>query len=367
MRYLLLVFATWLVGCVPPTVIGITGIGDTLYVHLGDTLVIIGVALPDTTPPDTTPPDTTMPPAVVDTLLGVPLIDMGDSITYKGYEGGLYPGGNDEAPAAHLARQPQIDTSQPFGFASLGMSNTWWEWCKSPWDSGPIQPYGCTEYSFAGAVADSVGVHPSLRLVSGAQGGKVADDWRQGSNSAWTNLNSLLAEQDLEPADLKVVWIKVVNRNPDSLLPDPSADAYDLLEDLGDIVRLLKARYGVQQAYLSSRIWAPACAGPKNPEPYAYEGGYAVKWLIEAQIKQLEGAPESTIAGDLSLVAAPWLAWGPYLWADNGNERSDGLTWSPDDMYTGCNEHPGVAGIIKVANLLVAFFRDSPLTSWFRP
>ncbi len=92
-----------------------------------------------------------------------------------------------------------------------------------------------------------------------------------------------------------------------------------------------------------------------------------MKWLIEAQIRQLDGGPEDPIAGDLSLAASPWLAWGPYPWADNGNPRSDGLTWDPSEMYDPCHEHPGIPAIKKVANMLVAFFRDSVLTPWFRP
>jgi hypothetical protein len=76
-----------------------------------------------------------------------------------------------------------------------------------------------------------------------------------------------------------------------------------------------------------------------NPEPYAYDSGLAVKWLIEAQIRQMQ-TPDGHIddrAGNLNYhTVAPWLAWGPYLWADGLNPRSDGLVWKPNDEAERC-------------------------------
>ena len=62
-----------------------------------------------------------------------------------------------------------------------------------------------------------------------------------------------------------------------------------------------------------------------NPEPYAYESGFSMKWLIEAQINQMETGVIDPDAGDLDYDSgvAPWLAWGTYLWAD-GTRASRG-------------------------------------------
>src|ERR1051326_5798250 len=100
---------------------------------------------------------------------------------------------------------------------------------------------------------------------------------------------------------------------------------------MGQIARALKARYpNMRQVFFSSRIYAGYATSQLNPEPYAYESGFAVKWVIESQIAEMAGQPRSdTRAGSLRYDdgTAPWLAWGPYPWAAGTQPRSDGLTW----------------------------------------
>jgi hypothetical protein len=104
-----------------------------------------------------------------------------------------------------------------------------------------------------------------------------------------------------------------------------------------------------------------------NPEPYAYESGFAVKWLIQAQIDQQRngGVVVDARAADLDYDVAPWLAWGPYLWADGTTARSDGLVWLQSDLAAD-GTHPAQTGQEKVGDMLLAFFTSSPYTtSWF--
>jgi hypothetical protein len=152
-------------------------------------------------------------------------------------------------------------------------------------------------------------------------------------------------------------------------LPDPGADAYELLRNLADIVRAIRVRYpNVQVVFLSSRIYAGYATTLLNPEPYAYESGLTVKWLIEAQIDQMNGLGIDPIAGNLDWNStAPLLVWGPYLWADGLTPRSDGLIWECPD-FDPDGTHPSEAiGWGKVGQILLDFFLTSPLsTPWFR-
>ena len=97
---------------------------------------------------------------------------------------------------------------------------------------------------------------------------------------------------------------------------------------------------------------------PLNPEPYAYESGFAAKWVIEAQIDQMRGGPPDPRAGDLDYATGPgtWIAWAAYLWADGPNPRSDGLTWQPGDLAAD-GTHPSASGRAKVGTLLHGFLQ----------
>lgn len=113
--------------------------------------------------------------------------------------------------------------------------------------------------------------------------------------------------------------------------------------------------------YLSSRIYAGYAVTTLNPEPFAYYTGWTVKRLIEDQIN---GDPALAFSG--ANVKAPWLAWGPYLWADGTIPRSDALTWICPDDYNADGTHPSISGRQKVAQLLFNFFStDSTACPWF--
>ena len=87
--------------------------------------------------------------------------------------------------------------------------------------------------------------------------------------------------------------------------------------------------------------------------------------MIEAQIEQERTGTVDAEAGDLALSRSPWLAWGPYLWADGTNPRADGLTWEPAD-YAGDGTPPSQSGEHKVGRLLLEFFKGSPFAQcWF--
>ncbi len=138
---------------------------------------------------------------------------------------------------------------------------------------------------------------------------------------------------------------------------------------MGNVVRALKTRYPhLQLVFTSSRIYAGYASTTLNPEPYAYESGFSSKWLIQAQIDQTRnsGVVVDARAGDLNLATgAPWIAWGPSLWADGTTPRFDGLTWVAGD-FVADGTHPATSGRTKVADMLMTFFLNSPYTKcWF--
>ncbi len=303
-----------------------------------------------------------------------PINDLGSGI-YREFTGGLYPAGSNQIPDDHLlAGLESLDRIQPldangepspsgkFVLLSIGMSNTSNEFCGGP-------ATNCAPESFVAQAAADMSVNQStLVIVNGAQGGRDAVEWISPSASTYDVIRTTrLGSLGLTEEQVQIVWLKHANARPAVSLPDPNADAYLLESYFGMIVRALKVRYpNLQQVFLSSRIYAGYASSELNPEPYSYESGFSVKWLIESQIHQMRGGSPDPVAGDLDYnTVAPWLAWGPYLWADGTVQRSDGLTWQCQDLNSD-GTHPAESGRWKVGTMLLDFFkRDSTARSWF--
>ncbi len=137
--------------------------------------------------------------------------------------------------------------------------------------------------------------------------------------------------------------------------------AQQLASSTETVLRSLRQRFpNLQLAYLSSRIYAGYATTTLNPEPYAYESAFSVRWVIE---RQLNGALNYRAAR--GSVQAPWLSWGPYIWADGLTPRADGLTWACSELQND-GTHPTAAGQAKVADLLLSFFKsDATTRAWF--
>lgn len=306
-----------------------------------------------------------------------PLNDLGTgfySPSGTPFQGGLYPGGTNLIPLTHgavgRARAIAVSTHAKYILLSIGMSNTTQEFCSA---SGGLP---CDAWTFMGQAAVNPLVNTTkLRIVNGALGGQAASTWDAPTDANYDRVRDLvLAPQGHVEADVYVIWVKVANPGPTVKLPNPTADAFTLKGQIGNILRAAKARYpNLSLAFISSRIYAGYAGYPiptasaLNPEPYAYESGFSAKWLIEAQINQMSGGPIDPIAGDMNYnTVAPWVAWGPYLWADGTTPRSDGLTYVCGDL-SGDGTHPDTTGEQKVGTMLLDFMlTDKAATPWFR-
>lgn len=332
--------------------------------------LLLGCAGSGTTPPGG---DSTSPPPAAQR---VPLNDLG-STTYLGFPGGLYPNASNDPPAAHtaagLARAGAIRPLDPSGnpdpngsyiLLSIGMSNTTQEFC------GGNSSTNCSSWSFMGQAAADPAVRKSgLVILDGAMGGRSASFWDSPADVDYDRIrDTILIPRGLSELQVQAVWMKVANPRPTVSLPSEQADAITLLMQMGNILRALKTRYpNLQLVFASSRIYAGFATTDLNPEPYAYESGFAVKWLVEAQIVQMaQGSIVDVRAGDLNYnTVAPWVGWGPYLWADGTRPRSDGLIWEPADFQSD-GTHPSQSGEQKVGRLLLEFLKTSPFSRcWF--
>ncbi|HAF15643.1 MAG TPA: hypothetical protein DCK99_18500 [Blastocatellia bacterium] len=87
------------------------------------------------------------------------------------------------------------------------------------------------------------------------------------------------------PQQVQVAWLKQALIDPANYGGFPTP-AQKLQEDLETIIRNIKRNYpNIKLTYLSSRTRAYTTTF-HNPEPFAYESGFAVKWTIALSVRR---------------------------------------------------------------------------------
>lgn len=362
-----------------------------------------------------------------------PLISMTSSETYKGFEGGLYEGGSStvtdakhdaDGIAAAALIQPLDMNGTPSSISGLpgkivvvgiGMSNWTDELCL---ETMAVAGTPCDSFTFIG----QAGMNPTSDtvLVDCAISGQVAENWTNNdippmqTAGNYTNCENLLSAYGLTAKQVQVILWMDADGHPGSGASKsfssltnaqgqtPSqycaahvhtppgngdVDACAYMEWVAESARYAKKNYfpNVQQMFLHSRTYAGYATSDLNPEPFAYEYGFATKWLIQAQIDQANGMGQDPTAGALDYTVAlnptgsvPWMAWGPYFWASGMSPRTDSevtglpggnLIWVPSDFKTSDYTHPSAGdtgGRMKVATIMKNWYASSPYTiPWF--
>lgn len=286
----------------------------------------------------------------------VPLCDLGKG-TYKGEEGGLYPGGGNTPPPAHLKlgmkASREIVPRDAEGrkaadgkvvLLSIGMSNTTMEFSV-----------------FVKRAAEDQSLNPHLVAVNGAQGGQGADVTSIPTAKFWNVVDQRLAAAHVTAAQVQAVWIKQAYFGPWRPFPGEPKKMQSLL--VATLHNLHDRFPNLKIAYMSSRIYAGYAIAALNPEPHAYESAFAIKWIIR---DQMAAKPELNCDPAKGAVRVPWVAWGPYLWSDGVKGRKDGLVYLRDDLITTDRTHPSPSGKEKVVKLLMDFWKNDPTSRpWF--
>lgn len=286
----------------------------------------------------------------------VPLSELGAG-TYKGQDGGLYGGGQNEPPellrlaaAKETTKIAPLDAEgkpSPAGrivLVSISMSNA------------------TQEFSRFKEMADADPQKSQLvTIVDCAQGGQAMAEWVRPDAPPWAEAERRLRQANVSPRQVQVAWIKLANKGPQGELAEHGAK---LQRDTLAVLQNAKTRFPcLRLAYLGSRIYGGYARSALNPEPYAYEGAFVVRWLI---LDQIAGKAELTWDSAHGEVKSPLLLWGPYFWSDGTTPRkSDQLVWERKDLGPD-GVHPSDSGRQKVASMLLAFFKSDPnARQWF--
>ncbi|HEX4131765.1 MAG TPA: hypothetical protein VHZ24_17150 [Pirellulales bacterium] len=329
--------------------------------------------------PQPASPERAAEPRLKDTSSLVPLSELGTE-KYQGFEGGLYPGGKNARPSQHEAAGEQLaaqvrplDASgQPSGDGKIGLLTV-----------GFSNTQQCSR-GFIEVAAQDKYINPHVAVVNGAQGGRSAFMIQNPKDGAvgeqyWNRVVEQLREAGLTPAQVQAVWLKETDAslNPGQLktmgLPayqSPLLQGFPTGQKTyqAELKRIVQAIHTllphVKLVYVSSRSFGGwAVPGGGNGEPWSYETAFGVKWLVEEQIN---GDSELNYDPAKGPVKAPWLSWGPYLWANGTKPRSDGFCYAYEDYRDNDHMHHSEQGMRKMGHVLVDFFKtDSTTRTWF--
>src|SRR5262245_16596897 len=265
----------------------------------------------------------------------LPLTDMGNQ-RYRGYRGGLYPGGVNRPSAKYLKKGMTASKQvRPINgkivVLSIGMSNA------------------SAEFSAFKRTSDrDAQRNHNVVVVDGAQDGFDAANINA-RPAYWDAVDTRLAAAEVSASQVQVVWLKEAIAGEHRRFPK---DAKALQNAVRKMINTMRFRYPkLRLVYLSSRTYGGYAITGWNPEPAAYDGAFAVRGVIQDRINgKLKGM---------------WVGWGPYLWTDGLAGRSDGLQWTCDDVEAD-GTPPSRSGVTKVVSLLTTFFKTDPTTKrWY--
>ncbi|HEY3971925.1 MAG TPA: choice-of-anchor D domain-containing protein [Candidatus Sulfotelmatobacter sp.] len=289
----------------------------------------------------------------------VALTDLGTS-SYLGEEGGLYPSGSNVRPPSHdsdgvaiakaivpLDSNGNYSPTGKYAMLAIGESTALDEFSA-------FVPLANAEPS----------KNPALVIVNGAQGGATPHLFSDISSPYWnTIVNNYLPDQGVTANQVVAVWVEDTNGIATGTFPGDMTGMQGNYETEMNNVHTLFPHAVL--AYFSSRIYAGYSDGVAkiDPEPYAYEAGFAVKNAIG---DQLAGNANLNYNSALGTVEAPWMSWGPYYWSNGMLGRSDGFVWTCQDLQADGTHPASPAGDLKVASQLLNFLKtDDTTMPWF--
>jgi Putative Ig domain len=313
-----------------------------VYASLGDNCNDISFNVPNTSTPI------------------VALNDLGTG-TYQGSEGGLYPNGSNDRPSSHDA--DGVGIAQ--GIQPLDSNG-------NPDASGKEvllavgESTAQNEFNYFLPIANAdPAKNPSLVLVNGAQGGATPQTFKSSTSNYWaTVMNDYLPQNNVTAKQVVAAWIEDTDGIASGTFP---SDMTTLQSEYETMMQTMLTLFpNLKLVYFSSRVYGGYSNGvgkPSNPEPWAYEVGFAVKLAIQDQIN---GKSSLNYDASKGAVVAPWMSWGPYYWSNGMLGRNDGTVWDCED-FSPDGTHPSATfGQGKVATPLLNFLKtDDTTTPWY--
>jgi hypothetical protein len=299
-----------------------------------------------------------------DPVLNTPMVALTDLGTgeFEGqYEGGLYPNGSNVRPATQDSYGVGLaDAIQPLD--SNGNPSPTGKYVLMAIGESTAQ----NEFNrFLPMANADPAKNPNLVIVNGAQGGATPNTLTSTTSSYWaTVLENYLPQNGVTANQVVAIWMEDTDGLATGTFPTDIATLQSEYETL--MQTMLTLFPNLKMVYFSSRVYAGYSNGtatPDNPEPYAYEVGFAVKWAIGDQLNGNANLNYNPANGP---VVAPWMSWGTYYWSNGMLGRSDGLVWDCEDFSADGTHPSSTYGQLKVATKLFQFLKTDDTTKpWY--
>jgi hypothetical protein len=244
------------------------------------------------------------------------------------YPTGLYPDGGNDIPKAHqqagvraaaairpldAAGKPDEQNGKIIGLV-LGHSN-----CQMYFTA--LQEH---------LRQHAARLNPRFEMLNAAVGGQQLPEIHQLKGPVWNRAATLLSRPGYSPQQVQVLFLHTTYHgagNAQKRPPGPFPQTMQRMQkDLAEVLEhCLKTYPNLRLAYLT-------CDGFRHftgYEPHVWQEAFALKWLIESQVRGEEGTAFEDRPGQPRRL--PWLQWGPYIW-DNTWDMSyftDGVHPAP--------------------------------------
>lgn len=301
-----------------------------------------------------------------DSTGNIPLVDLKTGYYLGVYQGGLYPNGKNVIPNSHLKKGLKIVKGiKPLD--TLGNVN---------YETGKIILAGfggsTTGEPFNHLITIATGdpdINPCLKLLNATNSGEGMESMNIDHPEYWDYIEeNRLNAKGYTREQVQIAWLFNGSR-ADTIFDMPAyRDSIEKKVQLA-IAAMLIEYPNLKHVYVGS----PYYAGYADPtyemyksihEPGSYRCGFGFKAAVE---KQIMGDPlyKFTAPGKV----APFISWGPYLWADGITPRDyDSLYWDceVDFRADGGGFHLNGFGKDKLAYILHDFFTTDTLSEiWY--
>jgi len=300
----------------------------------------------------------------------IPLNDLGTGY-YNGMQGGLYLSGTNIMPLSHKKKgnnySKQFKPLDSFGNINYEEGEILMLAFGASIASNAINAFGDSLVTY-----DFEGVSNCVSIKSMCFGGKDLDYMIDtASDNYWDGVRNRMADRGDTYAQVQIAWLMQQSDgdSTDDFLTyfnSVSAKYVTLLQMMKDSFPNLKQIF-ISGMHYTGYMDPNHDRYPSFSNPHDYWGNLVIRDLI---VRQISGDPALKYKGIAP--AVPWLAWGPYFWADGVNPRqTDLLSWKCEQFrtdLTGGGFHlinePESLGV--EAHMLLNFFETNPVAkTWY--